>query len=188
MSLFPERSEERKTEREKSEARSSPRYFLRILRTLLRQYGVIKVEISTGRSTISNSIFVRDIRGHPVDLSTTNLLRAGLRICGYLPACLPTWFTDSRWYSRRKCVPTSRTRLRGRLGSPGTAQHGTEQNSSAQVYTRLSRLPAAVKVCLGGVIPTRPDADDRWRKKKEDLQKVALLCRSFARGIDLSRC
>jgi len=78
-----------------------------------------------------------DICGHPVDLSTTNLLRAGLRICGYLPACLPTWFTDSRRYSRRKCVPTSRTRLRGRLGSLDTARHGTEQLGSG-IYSAVS--------------------------------------------------
>lgn len=43
------------------------------------------------------------------------------------------------------------TWLRGEHARLGSARSGT----------RLSRLPAVAKVCLGEVIPTRPDTDDR---------------------------
>lgn len=60
-----------------------------------------------------------------------------------LPDCLPTWFTDSRRYSRRKCVPTSRTRLSCETGSALPARHSSARltarpDCAVQVYSAVS--------------------------------------------------
>lgn len=55
-----------------------------------------------------------------------------------------------------------------RLGCEvGTARHG----SATQVYSVIPTSGRGKGVPRRRVIPTRPDTDDRWRKKKE---KVAL--------------
>lgn len=70
--------------------------------------------------------------------------------------------SDFRWYSRRKCVPTSRL-----WGRHGTARHG----SATQVYSAVSTSGRGKGVPRRRVIPTRPDTDDRWRKKKRKKKK-----------------
>lgn len=90
----------------------------------------------------------------------------------YAGICLPIYLLgslilagihDENAYPRR-------TRLRGRLGLAVRSD---------------TQLPAVVKVCPGGVIPTRSDIDDRWRKKI--TQKVALLHRRLRSRNDLFR-
>lgn len=81
------------------------------------------------------------IREHPVDPSTmpASLLRAGLRICGYLPACLPTYLVH-------RFSPVFTTKMRTHVsdlaceaGSALPARHGTARPDCAvQVYSAVS--------------------------------------------------
>lgn len=108
-----------------------PKYFLLILYTLLQQYGITQVETRWFLILFSSFVIRIFVNTRWICLRRAYYVPAYVHVCGYLPVCLPTWFTDSRRYSRRKCVSTSRTRLWGRHGS-------TRPDCAVQVYSAVS--------------------------------------------------
>jgi hypothetical protein len=103
---------------------------------------------------LQNFFLVDDIHEHPVDLSTRSAYYVGLRTCGYPPAYLPTRFTDSRRYSRRKCVPTSDLSCEA-----GSARR------CAQIYSTSGRGKGVPRRSYTHATRHRPEIDGEKEKK-----------------------